>query len=151
MKTGHLLFLSGINRDTYNTNNRRGNLRFLARDIDNPQRQDRFKLAHALAMSAFVMLRRLGVDPAIAGAAVDESWPDIKRVVDASSEPLRSEHCGPRINSLGIEDTWGWPHPKAGNALPVATASVNLRMLWEWMQPSVRECLAAEAISSDEA
>jgi hypothetical protein len=137
VKLGHLLYLSGMNREAYNTLARRGHLDFLKEN--GLAGVDRFNHAHALAITAFTYLRRIGLEPSTIALAITESWWEIKRVVGLDAEPIKTGLCGVRINNLGITDTWGWRHPNGRDVEPIASASVNLVTLWKWMQPGLRE------------
>jgi hypothetical protein len=137
MKLGHLLFLSGLSRDAYNSLNRRGHLAFLQKHVG--EGVDRYSEAHALGMAAFHYLRQLGLSPELAASAVHDSWPDIMRVAGLVDGPIKSKLCGGRINDLGIYDSWGWPHPKDNGEPPLASSAVDLEKLWAWLQPNLSE------------
>lgn len=149
MRIGHILHLSGMNRDTYNSLARRGHLSFMANRFgDNEDRG--LTAAHALALVAFQTLRRLPLEVTGAEAAVSDSWSDIVRTAGLSPEGAPKSHlCGVRINDIGVHDTWGWPHPKSKGGKPIADASVDLVQLWEGLQPAIA-LLKNTAESGDE-
>ena len=136
MKTGHLLFLSGMNREAFNTLRRRDHLAFL--DKHAGKGSERYNAAHGLGVAAFAVLRRIGLEAAKAAEAVNDSWPDIMRIAGLSPDPVKSDYCGVRINDIGVEDTWGWPHPASKGGPPLARSDVNLRELWKDLQPQLR-------------
>lgn len=134
MKVGHLQFLSGIDTPQFDTLNRRGHVSFLARDVGIGV--NRFNEAHALALTAFAYLRRGGTQPAVACEAVNESWQDIQIISGIQLGDVKSELCGIRINHLNIVDTWGYQHHGSRDGQePILSNAVNLKMLWDWLQP----------------
>jgi hypothetical protein len=136
MKVGHLQYLSGIDVPQFDTLNRRGHVSFLTRDVG--VGVNRFDEAHALALTVFAYLRRVGVQPASACVAVNDSWNDIRAVSGITDDAVGCDLCGSRINHLGINDTWGSQHPESRSGQdPVSSAAVNLRTLWDWMQPTI--------------
>ncbi len=136
MRIGHLLYLSGINRDTYNSLKRRGQLTFMDHRLGDDEKRG-FTTAHALALVAFQTLRRNLVEVEGARVAVNDSWGDIVRTVGLMDETPKSHLCGIRINDIGVHDTWGWPHPKSKGGVPIASNSVDLAQLWEALQPEI--------------
>lgn len=134
MKIGSLIFISQMNRDTFNALKRRGHFAFLDKHPTGED-SDRYGPWHALGVAAFCYLRRLGVEAGAASEAVSDSWPDIIRIAGMVDESPRTELCGIRINDLNVTDTFGWHHPRSKGGEPVASVSVNLRVLWEWIQP----------------
>lgn len=151
MKTGHLLYLSGLNRDTYNALRRRGHLPFLEDTAFDAQILDRFTEAHALALVAFSKLVRLGVAASVVAETVKASWPDIKRIVGQGNGELKSRYCGMRENDLGLMDHYGWPHPTDNDEEPVASAHVDLLKLYQWIKPSIDDLVHEPSSDMDEA
>lgn len=146
MKPGHLLFLTGMNRETFNTLQRRGHLSFLdlhtGDNGEGDQSVDRFRPWHALGLKAFGMLRAIGVSPDAAHTSVHDSWPDIIRVAGLLNEEPRSTLCGIRMNDIGVMDTWGWPHPKSKGGKPIATSHVDLTELWADLAKQIKQLKA---------
>ncbi|KQS48248.1 MULTISPECIES: hypothetical protein [unclassified Sphingomonas] len=136
MRIGHILHLSGMNRDTYNSLARRGHLSFMANRFGDDEDRS-LTAAHALALVAFQTLRSIPVEVSAAHEAVSESWSDIVRTTGLSQEAPKSHLCGVRINDIGVRDTWGWPHPKSKGGKPIADASVDLVQLWKGLQPAI--------------
>ena len=136
MRIGHILHLSGMNRDTYNSLARRGHLSFMANRFGDEEDRG-LTAAHALALVAFQTLRRIQVEASAAHVGVSESWSDIVRTAGLSREAPKSHLCGVRINDIGVHDTWGWPHPNSKGGKPIADASVDLVRLWEDLQPAI--------------
>ncbi len=137
MRVGHILHLSGLNRDTYNSLARRGHLSFMSHRFGDTERERGLTVAHALALVTFNTLRRIGLETAAAARAVDESWPDIVRTTGLNHEPRRSKFCGVRLNDIGVLDTWGWPHSASKGGAPVAHTSADLDQLWLDLQPAI--------------
>ncbi len=155
MKTGHLLYLTGMNREAFNTLRRRGHLAFLDKHTgdrgDGDDSVDRFRPWHALGLLAFVTLQRLGVEPGRVAEAVDDSWPDIIRVAGLLPEPPRTHLCGTRVNDIGLLDTWGWPHSKSRGGKPMASIDVDLFQLWESLQRGLSEITDGGKLPAPEA
>jgi hypothetical protein len=143
MKTGHLLYLANVDRDAFNTMKRRGHLPFLDRHTGalglGDDSVDRFRPWHGLGLVALRTLQLIGVETPRASAAVDDSWSDITKIAGLLPGPPKTNLCGPRLNDIGLIDTWGWQHPKSKGGRPIASVSVDLVQLWDGMQAGLEE------------
>jgi hypothetical protein len=136
MRLGHILHLTGMNRDTYNSLSRRGHLAFMAKRVDGAAR---FTEAHALALLAFRELRLISLEPHTASNAVGASWPDIVGMVGLSSRTPGSRYCGIRRNADGTFETLGWPDNPDGKNDPVSQAAVDMSQLYKALRAAMTE------------
>lgn len=107
MNLATTLRLAGMTRGHFDTLNHRGFLAFMAKDVGDDTKHDRYDYRHAIALATFVQLRDLGLAPRNAAEAVSDSWRDISAV--AAGETPKQPLCGVRKNQLGVFESLGWP------------------------------------------
>ncbi|MCP3730648.1 hypothetical protein M9978_09430 [Sphingomonas sp. MG17] len=143
MKLQDMLGAADISRGTFNTLRSRGQLPFIERGIEGVTAQDRYQPAHLLGMLAFAKLRSLGVEPVMAGEAVNASWGDIRVISgDAPDGNVITGQCGIRLTAEGAE-WFGSPNGLTGET--IGGAHVNLRDLWSAYQSSLTAAEEAAA------
>lgn len=140
MRIGQLIWIAGFNRDTFNSLRRKGHLSFLGQDTDDDQGLDRYRDAHALALTVFYRLRQLGVSPAVADAAIGASWKDIEAVV-GGREPKHAR-CGIRVNQKNVLEEIAFPRPWSDPSLALAEAGVALVAAWDDTCKALRQLAA---------
>lgn len=97
MNLADVLMFSGMNRNTFNSLERRlrspnghGGLEFMRERLTPGDGHDRYKLAHAVALRCFIELRDAGVPPGHAATVISATFDYIAdQVEDAAERPER--------------------------------------------------------------
>ncbi|WCT73799.1 hypothetical protein PQ455_00775 [Sphingomonas naphthae] len=137
MKLGSLLHLVGLNRNSYNTLNRRNSFRFMDRDLLDERSYDRYSMTHAVAVGCVVEFMAAGLSGQRAGAAVDNLF----RVIDAATHTLAQGSAGDHwwLTITNFADgSWGWASGNEnadtfGRGLVSNKVSINVVAVWEDM------------------
>lgn len=77
-----VLDLNRLNRNTYNTLVRREGLPFMSRDLLSETGHRRFRLAHSVAVAAFLWLRRSVIAIPDAAPEIDKHWSFVRSTTD---------------------------------------------------------------------
>lgn len=116
MNLADCLALIGMNRNTYNSLDRRhrrhdgsGGLSFMSKRPLSDEGQDRFALRHAVALACLMDLREAGVPPARALTVIEETFNYIADQVDTSARHPDRLHSRNLIRYFpNSEGHYGW-------------------------------------------
>jgi protein-L-isoaspartate O-methyltransferase len=107
MKLGPLLHLVGLNRNTFNTLNRRNPLQFLERDLRDERSYDRYTMTHAVAVGCVVEFMAAGLAAARAVSAVDSMFQFVDAATHTISEAENDNRWWLTVISYA-DGSYGW-------------------------------------------
>jgi hypothetical protein len=128
-----ILELNGLNRNSFNTLDRRVGLAFLKRGLVEGSARDRFTLTHAVALAAVLRLQQAGLDAKRAAAAVDENYRVlIDWVAYLTLHPEQRAGDGWWLTVINFADGgWGWATGNEnadtfGGGVAISKVSINI-------------------------
>lgn len=149
------LKMAGLNRNTYNTIDRRTGLPFMKRRLLSTAGHDRYTLVHATALACMLEFQSAGLELSRACSATNEFLDVIDGVVfgdiaDGNPKPATSW-----LTVINYADgSWGWASGKEnadtfGDGVVTSKVSVNVLGVWEKMSTRVGSLNADESALSD--
>lgn len=132
-----LLHLVGLNRNTFNTMNRRTPMLFLERDLLSERSYDRYTMTHAVAVGCVAEFVAAGLSAARAVTVVDGTFQSIDAATDAMTREFDDNRWW--ITAINYADgTYGWATGQEnadtfGDGMILNKVSVNISAVWKAM------------------
>ncbi len=148
MKLGILLHLVGMNRNTFNTLNRRNPMRFLERDLLSDRSYDRYTMTHAVAVGCVSEFMSAGLPAARAISIVDATFRFIDAATDAMTTEVQDNSWW--LTAINYADgSYGWAGGQEnadtfGEGLITNKVSINIAAVWEAMATRIGAPIDAE-------
>jgi len=107
MNLQEVLDANDMNRNSYNTLERRTGLAFMKRDVDPARGRDKYFVAHAVALGCMIDLQEAGVPAGRAASAIDSVFHQITRTVELIAKGQSPGWSMIHIVDFG-DDNWGF-------------------------------------------
>ena len=153
-----------INRNTYNSLERRAGLQFMKEGlVANAKRGDRYTITHAVALGAMLSFQRLGIDAREASGVIDAVYEWLIDVVPPLAMDEAIPSIAPARPDIDPDRTWitisrferdgglGWATGREGADTfspdpPLVKMSVNVGGLVRKLNPRIRAAVNAEEL-----
>ncbi|MDQ1232124.1 hypothetical protein [Sphingomonas sp. SORGH_AS_0879] len=141
MKLGILLHLVGLNRNTFNTMNRRTPLRFMERNLLDDRSYDRYTFTHAVAVGCVVELMNAGLPANRASSVVDATFDFIDAAVDEFSKNISSNNWWLTVTNFA-DGSYGWAGGQEdarplGDQMVLSKLTINIEAVWQSMSQRI--------------
>ncbi len=139
------LKLAGLNRNTYNTIERRAGLAFMKKGLLPTTGYDRYTLVHAAALCCMLEFQAAGLELARAVEATDEFFGVIDGIVFGQLAEGKCDPAGAWLTVINYADGgWGWASGAEnadtfGGGSVTSKVSVNVVGVWERMTARLGE------------
>lgn len=131
------LKLAGLNRNTFNTIERRSGLPFMKRNLLNAKGHDRYTLVHATALACMLEFQAAGLDLARACSATDDFFDVIDGIVFGGISEGKADANTAWLTIINFASgDWGWASGEEnadtfGGGTVTSKVSVNVVGVWE--------------------